>query len=268
MNQKKELTISTNMRKIMNYIYQHPYCSFKDVLNELDLSRNTLKYYLRGIYDKSTGKYQEPYLMELGHIISTEKEFYGDKAYPTNYLVNQDFLPLYPNLMHKQLIHLQKINERYEKMINTRKEIYEKDRENRPFLYKHTSIKIESERKLYFSNERLNYFQEIIMTLLMEVFYNNPDNWFTLQNPKDMDFKLTITGDWSKEPKIFENLMKRKEICLKDEYLYPTVLTSHQRDMGKEEREEVMKGKSEKDHFNRAFTEHKLRIEKKKSQLN
>jgi len=102
--------------------------------------------------------------------------------------------------------------------------------------------------------------------MLIDCFLNNPDHWYSIKKPEDLKFKVHIDANWNEDPEILKRLNERKEKNLKDNYLYPFGMSKFHRwanENNEPKRSELIANKTEKDLFNRAFTEDQMRKEQK-----
>jgi len=139
-------------------------------------------------------------------------------------------------------------------------EFYLDDSILRRVINKNTQIEILSKVKtFYFSDEMSNLFHDLIHSILIECFFNNPDHWFDIKEPMDLDFNIKIKANWSNDHGLFNRLLDRKKKNLKENYLYPFGNSVFHKWADENKREELLKNKTEEDLFNKAFTEDQLR---------
>ncbi len=257
MNEESKFTVSETTHDIIEYIYNKPNC-LKSQINK-DLARDyDSKEHIRRRYTRKTINENINLLLEEKQIIALDSYKRGSKEYPDKFRVSEKTLELYPDIRYKEILRLTQIKEDYE-LGKLRSEISHEDIRNQALL-RNVHFDFKSNIKYYFSNEMYSLLERYIYQLLGRCYYNNPDNWKNINKPEDMDFTLTIKVNWSKDTRIFERFKKRREFCLKEQYLQPFSLMgikSYDRD----KRIEIMKGKDINDHFNKAFSETMLRRE-------
>lgn len=224
MNEKEEITIGTNQKSIIEYIFDNPCCTFNQIKKNFKgkISLNNLKFYLRGKYD-TEGKYEEAYLIRIGHIISSDEDKYGNHDYPDIFEVNEAKTDYYPDLVQKTYIDLTE-------EIDLLKNYWLKSQVDAfasiidmlmQFGINIKLVQKPNAKKIYLSDLATHKFSQILKLMIYECFLNNPDVWYVFFNNKDsysldifkddeekkeLDFSINIKLNFSKVPHFYERL--------------------------------------------------------------
>ena len=223
MNEKEEIIISTNQKSIVEYIFDNPRCAFNQIKKNFKgkISLNNLKFYLRGKYDID-GKYEDAYLIRIGHIISYDEDKYGNNDYPDIFEVNMKFMEYYPDLVQKTHMKIAKdldllgsnlLKNQVDKFAHIIDTLMQ-------FGIDIELVQNPTSKKIYLSDFASNRFSQILKLMVYECFLNNPDVWhvfygnkdffpFELQGDEkkeDLDFSINIKLNFSKIPHFYERL--------------------------------------------------------------
>ncbi len=168
-----------------------------------------------------------------------------------------DLKKFYPNIWRTKEMEYSNFKKKFHKSYEVDDDIL------RRAVNKHTKIEILSQAKTFhFSDEMDDLFHDFIYSILIECFFNNPDHWYEIKEAMDLDFKIEVKANWSKDPEIFNRLLNRKNKNLKDNYLHPFAYSVFHNWANEDKRKEILKNKTEQDLFNKVFTEDQLRKER------
>lgn len=242
---------------IIKYIYENEGCNKTEMNQDLThkYSRDGTQEIIRKEMSQKTLRNRLNWLLRMNHIIKIDGEHW----------LNKEKLALYPDIWNKRKIEFEsyvKARGKFTEML----ELYEDDDILKRAIKKHTKIDIMSKKdqNFYFSNEMHDLFNNFVYSLLIECFLNNPDHWHKLKKPEDLEFKININANWSKDPGILKKLNDRKIKCFKDSYLYPFGLSTFHKwglENNEHNRKTRLVKKTEEDLFNKGFTEDRLRQE-------
>lgn len=234
--ENKELT---NMEKIIiEYIDNHPKIKYRELNKGLTKERKlmtskTLKYYLFSEDNPDN-------LIEKGNIFYHSERMYNKKSYPEEFEVNPKVFSLHPKLWKKRKIDI--IKDVEVKFGYFPSEYFDN------MIWNNTQLFLDSKKDQLLQAGPFGFtFSSLVFSLMIECFFNNPQNWFLIKNPEDLDFQITIKANWSKDKEIFKVLMKHKKKCFEDGVLYPIASSRFSTWLSGEDREEILKGKTEEE---------------------
>lgn len=159
-------------------------------------------------------------LIKQGHVIANSSRRWGNKELPDEFIFNEESLHCYNELREK----IKNQKEQFNKFIEEKKELYNlflDDEHLFNIIFQNTKIEINPQNKFVFPDEFGEIFHELIYSLLIECFFNNPYNWNIIKSSKDLDFTITIQTNWSKVKYLFERLKQNKKQCFKEKNLFP-----------------------------------------------
>lgn len=217
--------MNDKMSIIVKYIYENPDCSFSDLNRALTHYYDSNSNYIRKVMSKKTLRNNLKRLIDLKHVIPHGKRKRKAEEYPDIFTVNREKLKHYPQL--KQIIEInetKRINE-----MNFKLEGLSEEREFIKFniifsmlMSYYTDIKIiqsPNAEKFYFSNEIYSMLRTKIQSLLFNYLLNNPDIWYAIKKPEDLDFSIEIKTKWSKNDLFFKMFKDLQNFELKNSKL-------------------------------------------------
>ncbi len=229
------MKMNRRQQELALHIYDNPGC-------ELLYDMQSYFHKKKGWHPNTVKKYYN-ILKESEHIKEIENRLY----------FNDEFIELYPKIMGKRLneeIGKKEEGEQLKKNLEQKKELYSLFYEDDIIsakIHHNTEINIEPEDFFILPGEFRDIFYELIYSLLIECFFNNPYNWHKLNKPKDLNFTITINTNWSNDESIFEKLKKNRDRCMNDGKLYPFGRSFFHKWLKEESRNLILKGKTVKE---------------------
>lgn len=225
------MKINRRQQEIALYIYKHPGCK--------------LQYDMQAYFHREKGYHQDTIkkyhnlLMESGHIKVINEGFY----------FAEDYIDFYPNIIeekHKEKIEKREEQRKIEEGIAHNKELYQLFFEDDIIASKilnNTDIKISPEGFFILPERFKKVFNDLIYSILIECFYNNPYNWHIIKKPENLDFTIKINTHWSNSDEIFSKLKKNINKCVEDGVLHPFGRSRFYEWLDTESRKNIIQGK-------------------------
>ena len=221
MVKKENFTITETTKIIIEYIFNNPNCTKRELNNALarDKLEKPRRDFTRKTFTRKTINENIKLLLEEKQIIPHDKYKHGDKEYDDKFTINTEILYLYSEIKKKMVF------EQIHSINRAKLEDTSIDKHDvlLPLLlrqnYKIGIGMTPNTKKFFFSKHYAHIFNILIESLIYDCFVNNPDLWYCFEKPENMDFEIRIETNFSKDPQIFKSFKYMRDLTLKDKYL-------------------------------------------------